>query len=239
MQTFQPNLVYACQQTIHAGITDDDEFYQYVTSHFGYQCQTKLIKKIVLNQSAPNRSQLNREAFSQIHQDLSNGTRGDYFIVEKHFLKEPPIFQIIFAFGNGEVSFSGTNDHETSIPSPEVIEKRIIQHEIYECKKFCKKQILISDSRKAIRDFELRPGKLLCNVEIPGEPKPFATVKIIHINPTNGELRIFGTPKRGVGRIMHIPAYNLSLYAQLIPKKDLQGAHSVQKLQSTQLAFIN
>lgn len=239
MQTFLPNLVYACQQTIHAGITDDDEFYQYVTSHFGYQCQTKLIKQIVLNQSAPNRGQLNREAFSQIHQDLSNAARGDYVIVEKHFTNREPIFQIIFTFGNGEVSFSGTNDHETSIPTPEMIEKRIVQHEIYECKKFCKQQILISDSRKAVRDFDLRPGKLLSNVEIPGEPKPFVTVKIIHINPTNGELRIFGTTKRGVGRIIHIPAYYLSLYAQLIPQKELQGAHTVGKLQSTQLAFIN
>ncbi len=239
MQTFHPTLVYACQQAIKAGITDDEQFFTYVTSHFGYQCQTTQIKRIILNQSVSNRGQANRDAFSKIHNDLSKAQRGAYVLVEKHFADANPSFQVIFAFGNGEVSFGGSQDHETCIPTPDMVEKRIVQHEIFECKKFCKQQTLINDSRRAIREFDFRPGKLFSNIEIPGEPKPFVTVKIIHIDPTNGELRIFGTPKRGAGRIIHIPAYYLSLYAQLIPQKDFHGANTVQEQHSTQLAFIN
>lgn len=225
MHNFSPELLLACKKAISENISNDEQFIDFIVHQFGYRCPLTLVEHIHLDESAPDRAKRNRDIFTKIETTLRVSTRGSYYLVEKKHPERSTVFQIVFAYGNGEVSFGGTLDIESSIPTEETIEKRIVAFEIFECKKYCKVQSILMRSRQAIRECELKIGQVFQDVQLPSIGVP-VTVTIKHVDFGNGHLRLFVKPKKGIGKTIDLPAYHFSVCA------NLRTAAQFTKLQS-------
>lgn len=220
MHHFSPELLHACKQTLQKGIQSDEEFLHHVINQFGYRCKVTLLEHIHVDESVADRAKRNREMYTTIENRLRQSPRGAYYLIEKSHPARNTVFQVVFAYCNGDVSFGGTLDTETKIPSEEVIEKRILAFEIFECKKYCKQQLLLMSCRQAIRECGLKVGQVFDDVHLTSIGTP-VTVTIKAVDFTHGNLTLYVKPKKGAGRPMDLPAYHFAVSANLQEAKQI------------------
>lgn len=214
MQNFSPELLNACKRTLQEGIQCDEKFLHHVIHQFGYRCKITLLEQIHVDESAPDRAKRNREMYTRIESSLRQSTRGSYYLIEKSHPERNTVFQIVFAYCNGHVSFGGTHDIETKIPSEKIIEKRILAFEIFECKKYCIQQLLLMNCRQAIRECGLKAGQVFQDVQLSSIRTP-VTVTIKFVDFAHGNLTLYIKPKKGAGRPLDLPAYHFAVCANL------------------------
>jgi len=195
LSSYAKEMVLACEAALDAGVFYNKAFCDYVVKQMGgYDCEPVLVETITLN--FERAQQLVRK---EAEERIKSSPRGHYVILEKVYEDAGRRYSTIVSAGNGEVAPGGSHDIYDEQPAGEIVLRRMVEYEIYCCRKAVEEYRRRERNIKALEQHGYYVGQVFRNYKVPGEPVPFSIATIVKIYRDSGRVELHLT-KRGTSK---------------------------------------